>query len=179
MFRNFESVYEILRYGTFFSKNCYKVKYFFGDILFAYLMAALARLSRADPMNDAHYNVTKLNHFMYTPKRSCQEHMAEIYRWDPICCSSCFLELAHLFEVSNLPPAPAWANISSKRPTVSRIYDAHPCRRVWVGSFRDCYKGNWSKFNRQKNLKRRFLAKKKGRKTDFESLRSTLNFFYW
>ena len=28
MFLKFESVYEILRCGTFFSKNCYKVKYF-------------------------------------------------------------------------------------------------------------------------------------------------------
>ena len=50
-------------------------------------IAALARLDRAEPMNDAHYNVTnyawggtKLNHFMYTPKRSCQEHKAAIYR---------------------------------------------------------------------------------------------------
>ena len=125
MFRNFESVYEILRYGTFFSKNCYKVKYFFGDILFAYLMAALARLSRADPMNDAHYNVTKLNHFMYTPKRSCQEHMAEIYRWDPICCSSCFLELAHLFEVSNLPPPAPPGKIYQVSAPPSREYTMH------------------------------------------------------
>ena len=39
-----------------FAKNCYKVRYVFGDILFAYLIAALARLDRADPMNDAHYN---------------------------------------------------------------------------------------------------------------------------
>ena len=46
----FESVDEILRCGTFFSKNCYKVKYFFGAILFAYLMTA--------PMNDAHSDVT-------------------------------------------------------------------------------------------------------------------------
>ena len=32
------------------SKNCYKVKYFFGAILFAYLMTA--------PMNDVHSDVT-------------------------------------------------------------------------------------------------------------------------
>ena len=55
MFLNFESVYEILRCGTliFFQKLIQ------GEIfLFAYLIAALARLDRAEPMNDAHYNVT-------------------------------------------------------------------------------------------------------------------------
>ena len=76
-----------------FSKNCYKVKYFFGAILFAYFITA--------PMNDAHSDVTnlriqpfprrgarrngcirrlakcetKLNLFMCTPERSRQKHM--------------------------------------------------------------------------------------------------------
>ena len=54
MFLNFESVYEILRCGTFFSQKLLQGEIF----LFAYLIAALTRLDRAEAMNDAHYNVT-------------------------------------------------------------------------------------------------------------------------
>ena len=39
--------------------NLFFQKLIQGEIfLFAYLIAALARLDRAEPMNDAHYNVT-------------------------------------------------------------------------------------------------------------------------
>ena len=111
-----------------FYNNRHKVKYFLGAILFGYLITA--------PMNDAHSDVTittpnlriqlfprrgagrngcirrlakcgtKLKHFMNTPERSCQKHMAEIYKCVHICCSSGVLELAHPFEVATPSPRP-------------------------------------------------------------------------
>jgi len=127
MFLNFESVDEILRCGTFFTKTA--TRWNISSELSCTVTSSRHRWMMLIPMWLTTPNLriqpfprrvswekgcirrlakcgTKLKHFMNTPERSRQKHMAEIYKWVHICCSSGVLELAHPFEVATPSPRP-------------------------------------------------------------------------
>ena len=100
MFLNFESVYEILRCGTFFSKNWYKVKYF----------CSLTSSRHLHGLTELNRWIMLIIMWLTTPRAgqnwitSCI-HPSEVARniWlrftDEILfvvAPACFLELAHL-----------------------------------------------------------------------------------